>query len=69
MPILTFGKYRYKDISVIPDTYLDYVIGQPWFFNKKENEATLNAIVKELDTRRRSHFYIEDDYGKTLEDL
>ena len=63
-----FGRYRGKGLAEIPDTYLDWIIGQEFFFSQKRNEALIVEITKELATRRKSHYHIEDEYGKTLED-
>ena len=67
---IPFGKlYRGVDIGEIPDTYLDWLLGQKWFFEDKRNNDLAKEITKELVTRKRSYYFIPDKYGKTLEDL
>lgn len=63
--ILNFGKYRGKDIAEVPDTYLDWLMGETWFVKKKDSEE----VAKELAARERSHYHIEDAFGKTIEDV
>lgn len=67
--LFPFGAYAGKLLSEIPDTYLDWVIGQDWFVEQSRNEKWLEAIERELKTRRKSRCYVPDMYGKTLEDL
>jgi hypothetical protein len=64
-----FGKHKGKLLEDIPDTYLDYLLGEKWFIENTRNKFWIQDIVKELDTRRRSRCYVEDDYGQTLEDI
>lgn len=61
-----FGEHRDKDLAEIPDTYLDWLLGEQWFFGQERNESLIVEITKELATRKRSHYHVEDDYGKTL---
>jgi hypothetical protein len=61
-----FNKVKSRDFEAIPDTYLDYLQGQPWFVAKFS--ALSEAVEKELATRQRSHYHVEDQYGKVLED-
>jgi uncharacterized protein (DUF3820 family) len=61
-----FGKHKGKTLADIPDTYLDWLIGQDWFV--KRNREWVEAIGKELATRKRSHYYVEDQIGKVMED-
>ena len=51
-----------RDFAQVPDTYLDWVRDQTWC--KKE---TVEAINKELETRKRSHYHVEDRYGKVID--
>jgi len=66
---ILFGKYNGKPIGEIPDTYLDWLLGEPWFITNKKNQKLIPEIEHELATRRRSRCYVEDQYGKTLEDI
>lgn len=66
---ILFGKYKNRPIGEIPDTYLDYLLGETWFCLNAKNLKLIEAIEKELATRRRSRCYIEDQFGKTLEDI
>jgi len=66
---ILFGKYNGKSVGEIPDTYLDWLLGEPWFVTNAKNQTLIPEIIKELATRRRSRCYIEDQYGKTLEDI
>jgi uncharacterized protein (DUF3820 family) len=63
-----FGKYSGKTLSEIPDTYLDWLIGQDWFVKRRGNRYWLQAIGQEMETRKRSHYHVSDDFDKTLED-
>jgi len=64
---ILFNKVKDLELDEIPDTYLDWLQGQSWFVSKFQRQS--EAIAKELATRRRSRCYIEDQYGKTLEDI
>jgi ATP-dependent Lon protease len=52
------------DFAQVPDTYLDFLMGLPWFVQSQWSEA----VARELATRKRSHYHVEDKYGGTLED-
>ena len=52
------------DFAQVPDTYLDFLLGLPWFVKSQWAEA----VGKELATRKRSHYHVPDQYGKVLED-
>lgn len=49
----------------VPDTYLDWLLDQAWFQKMLKLYA---SVQRELATRKRSHYHIEDRFGKTLED-
>jgi uncharacterized protein (DUF3820 family) len=66
---MPFGKYKNKPISEIPDTYLDYLMGEEWFIKNTRNKFLIKEIDKEIATRLRSGYFIEDDYGKTFLDI
>lgn len=66
---LSFGKHKGRDVADIPDTYLDWLLGQQWFYGQARNEPLIQEIVKELALRKRSHCPVRDEYDKTLEDL
>jgi uncharacterized protein (DUF3820 family) len=51
-----FGKYRGKTIAEIPSSYLDWVLGEEWFFKQEKNKFILEAIEKELRMRSRSGY-------------
>jgi hypothetical protein len=63
-----FGKHKGKVLAEIPDTYLDWLLGQDWFVKRPGNREWMEAIGKELATRKRSHWHVEDRFGKTMED-
>ena len=63
-----FGKHKGKRLAEIPDTYLDWLIGAGWFIERPGNREWIEAIGLELAARKRSHYHVEDDYGKTMED-
>lgn len=69
MTTLQFGKYKGKAIGVIPDTHLDWLLGEDWFVKQSRNSLLIQEIEKELAIRKRSDGYIEDEFGKTLEDI
>jgi uncharacterized protein (DUF3820 family) len=58
-----FGKYRGKAIADTPDSYLDWVIGEEWFFRQPRNKDLIEVIVKELQLRKRSGAEITEDRG------
>jgi len=64
--IISFGKYRDRNIEEIPDTYLDWLLGEKWFL-EKYNHLVI-PIAKELALRKRSDCHIRDDFDKTLEE-
>lgn len=66
---ILFGKYKGVDIGEIPDTYLDYLLGERWFLTHPKNQTLIPEIQQELATRQRSRCYVPDQYGKTLEDI
>jgi hypothetical protein len=66
--IFPFGKYKGKRLADIPDTYLDYIIGEKWFVEQPRNRRWIEAIGLELAARKRSHYHVEDYYGKTMEE-
>ena len=51
-----------RNFDEVPDTYLDWIRDQEWV-----RPDTLKAINKELETRKRSHYHVEDRYGKVIE--
>ncbi len=55
-----------KNFEQVPDTYLDFLMGCEWFVLKWSKHA--KTVAEELKTRNRSHYHVEDKYGKTLED-
>ena len=57
-------KVKDGDFAEVPDTYLDFLMGLPWFVKSPWSEA----VAKELATRKRSHYHVRDRYDKTLED-
>lgn len=63
--ILNFGKHRGRDVAEVPDTYLDWLMGEKWFVKRPDAED----VARELMARKRSHYHVEDEYGKTLEEL
>ena len=67
--IFPFGIYKDHDLAEIPDTYLDWIVGESWFISQPRNKTLIEAIGKELETRKRSRYHIEDQYGKTMEDV
>ena len=66
---ILFGKYKDADIGEIPDTYLDWLLGETWFVTNAKNQKLIPEIIKELATRKRSRCYVPDQYGKTMEDI
>ncbi|WP_218253678.1 hypothetical protein, partial [Candidatus Magnetobacterium casense] len=51
-----------SDFDFVPDTYLDWLLGETWFIQNYEAESV--NVQKELNTRRRSHYHVEDQFGK-----
>jgi hypothetical protein len=51
-----------RQFDEVPDTYLDWVRDQVWC--RKE---TVEAINKELATRKRSNFHVPDRFGKIID--
>lgn len=51
-----------RNFDQVPDTYLDWLRDQPW-----AKEHTVEAINKELAARKRSHFHVEDRFGKIID--
>jgi hypothetical protein len=56
-------KVKDKDFAEVPDTYLDFLLGLGWFVKSQWSKA----VEKELATRKRSHYHVEDQYGKRIE--
>jgi uncharacterized protein (DUF3820 family) len=55
---LTFGKFKGQDIEDVPNSYLEWIIGEDWF---KEKHPALGAnIKKELEYRERFDLQIGD---------
>lgn len=52
-----------RQFDEVPDTYLDWLRDRDWI-----KPDTLQAINKELETRKRSHYHVEDRFGKVLDD-
>lgn len=63
-----FGKHKGKRLADIPDTYLDWLIGEGWFIERPGNRDWMLAIGLELEARKRSHYHVADQYDKTMED-
>lgn len=53
------------EFDEVPDTYLDWLMGEPWFIRTQ----AAKAVAIELATRKRSHYHVPDQFGKTLEDV
>jgi hypothetical protein len=66
--IFPFGKHKGRKLADIPDTYLDWVVGQDWFVSQPRNREWIEAIGKELALRKRSHAPVRDEWDKSLED-
>lgn len=62
-----FGKHRGKDLAEIPDTYLDWIIGEKWFVADCRNKRLLEEIGKELAIRKRSYSPVRDDWDRALQ--
>ncbi len=58
---MLFGKYKGKDIVEVPDSYLDWLIGENWFIKNKRNKNLLKEIEEELSIRKRSHIEIKEE--------
>jgi len=58
---MPFGKYKDKSISEIPNSYLDWIIGEDWFINNSRNLKLIEEIEEELLIRKRSHIEIKED--------
>lgn len=56
-----FGKYTNTRIADTPDSYLDWIIGEEWFYKQKRNEGLIEVIVKELQLRKRSGASVPDE--------
>lgn len=63
-----FGKHRGKVIAEIPDTYLDWIMGQDWFVRRPINRDLIEAIGLELAARKRSHYSVRDQFDRGMED-
>ncbi len=50
-----------RNFDEVPDTYLDWCRDQPWI-----RPDTMQAINRELETRKRSNYHIEDKFGKVI---
>lgn len=50
----------------IPDTYLDWVIGQDWFVAQARNAGLLKEIERELATRKRSYASVRDEWDREI---
>lgn len=66
--IWPFGVHKGKLIAEIPDTYLDWIIGQDWFAKQPRNREWMGAIGLELAARKRSHYSVRDQFDRGMED-
>ena len=59
--IMPFGKYRGKELELVPSGYFSWLLEQDWVYQKR-NDELLDAIDYEMAVRDRSdgHFY-EDE--------
>lgn len=56
---IPFGKFKGKDMEDVPNSYLEWIIGEDWF---KEKYPVLGAnIKKELEYRERFDLKIRDE--------
>jgi len=54
---IPFGKYKGKDIEDIPNSYLNWIVGEDWF--KVKYKDLCNTIRKELKYRKDFDIKIE----------
>ena len=55
---IPFGKFKNQDIEDIPDSYLEWIIGEDWFKEKFKNIHTI--IKKELEYREKFDMHIQE---------
>ena len=55
--IIPFGKYADWELEIVPNSYLDWLLGQDWFIDKYHH--LVDEIEDELETRKRSHVWID----------
>lgn len=55
--VITFGKYVGKDVAEVPSNYLEWLLGEDGFEERRPELAI--EMKDELETRTRSdaHFY------------
>lgn len=56
---MPFGKYKNVDISEVPNSYIDWIIGEGKF--KDRNPKLFKELVDELAIRKRSYIHIEEE--------
>ena len=52
-----------RNFDEVPDTYLDWLLGQKWFLKM----GFVSEVMHELETRRRSHYHVKDQFGKIID--
>lgn len=56
---MPFGKYKDKDIEDIPNSYLNWVVGEDWF--KVQHKELCANIRKELKYRKDFDIVIKEE--------
>jgi hypothetical protein len=56
---IPFGKFKGKDMEDVPNSYLEFLIGEMWF--KQQHPMLAENIKKELLYRDRFNVHIKDE--------
>ena len=54
-----FGKFKDKEIDLLPNRYLKWILQQDWFLSEYPNLS--NVVLEELKWRKEQGVVIEDD--------
>jgi hypothetical protein len=65
MPSENWNRLVKREFDNIPDTYLDWLLGQKWFVTKFKDLSV--DVEKELAGRKRSYYHVPDKFDKILE--